>query len=56
MTALPAALADKIDVSRETRQRLETYVALVEKWQPRINLVSPKSLPDIWMRHVWDSA
>ena len=56
MTALPAALADKIDVSRETGQRLETYVALVEKWQPRINLVSPKSIPDIWMRHVWDSA
>ncbi len=56
MTAVPAALAGRIDVSRETMQRLETYVALVEKWQPRINLVSPNSLPDIWMRHVWDSA
>ena len=56
MTSVPAALAGRIDVSRETMQRLETYVALVEKWQPRINLVSPNSLPDIWMRHVWDSA
>ena len=56
MTAMPAALAGKIDVSRETMQRLEAYVVLVEKWQPRINLVSPKSLPDIWTRHVWDSA
>ena len=56
MTAVPAALAGKIDVSRETLQRLTTYVALVEKWQRRINLVSPNSLPDIWTRHVWDSA
>ncbi|MEC8642456.1 MAG: 16S rRNA (guanine(527)-N(7))-methyltransferase RsmG [Pseudomonadota bacterium] len=35
---------------------LETYVALVETWQQRVNLVSPASLPDIWMRHIWDSA
>ena len=56
MTELPAALAGRIDVSRETMRQLEIYVALVEKWQPRINLVSPNSLPDIWMRHVWDSA
>jgi len=53
---IPAHIAAQLDVSRETMRKLETYVALVEKWQPRVNLVSPASLPDIWMRHVWDSA
>ena len=53
---VPAALAATLDVSRETMRRLETYVALVEKWQPRVNLVSPASLTDIWNRHIWDSA
>ena len=53
---VPAPLAAMLDVSRETMHRLETYVGLVETWQPRVNLVSPASLPDIWMRHVWDSA
>jgi 16S rRNA (guanine527-N7)-methyltransferase len=44
------------DVSRETFERLEAYVALVQKWNPRINLVSKISLDDIWDRHIWDSA
>ena len=53
---LPEALARQIDVSRETMDRLAAYVALVEKWQQRVNLVSASTLPDIWMRHIWDSA
>ena len=53
---IAAQIPAQIDVSRETMCQLETYVGLVEKWQPRVNLVSPASLPDIWMRHVWDSA
>ncbi len=53
---IPEGIAVKLDVSRETMSRLESYVALVEKWQPRVNLVSPASLPDIWTRHIWDSA
>ena len=53
---LPEALAGQIDVSRETMDRLAAYVALVEKWQQRVNLVSASTLPDIWMRHIWDSA
>ncbi len=52
----PEALAGQIDVSRETMDRLAAYVALVEKWQQRVNLVSASTLPDIWMRHIWDSA
>ncbi|EDP62890.1 phosphoenolpyruvate carboxykinase [alpha proteobacterium BAL199] len=35
--------------------RLAAYVALLVKWQARINLVAPASLPDVWSRHVLDS-
>lgn len=44
------------DVSRETLDRLDAYVSLVKKWNPKINLVSKKSIEDIWARHVRDSA
>jgi len=53
---LPPSLVERLDVSRETMDRLSAYVALVEKWQKRVNLVSASTLPDIWMRHIWDSA
>ncbi|TXH39274.1 MAG: 16S rRNA (guanine(527)-N(7))-methyltransferase RsmG [Rhodospirillaceae bacterium] len=47
-------------VSRETcalwRARLETYAALLVKWQKAINLVGPATLPDLWRRHMLDSA
>jgi 16S rRNA (guanine527-N7)-methyltransferase len=44
------------DVSRETMARLERHLALLEKWNPRINLVSKATLPDAWSRHFADSA
>lgn len=37
-------------------EKLETYHALLEKWQKAINLVSSKSLPESWHRHFIDSA
>ena len=43
-------------VSRETASRLTEFVALVRKWQRAENLVSTKTLPMIWHRHVADSA
>jgi 16S rRNA (guanine527-N7)-methyltransferase len=43
-------------VSRETVQRLEAYAELLVRWQKRINLVSPATLPDLWRRHMIDSA
>lgn len=43
-------------VSRETLERLEIYDALLKKWQRKINLVGPKTLPDSWERHFLDSA
>ncbi|WP_370302006.1 16S rRNA (guanine(527)-N(7))-methyltransferase RsmG [Pseudooceanicola sp.] len=51
----PGKLAG-LDVSRETMARLEAYAALVRKWNPRINLVSRKSLDALWERHIADSA
>lgn len=42
-------------VSRETFERLESYVALLEKWNPAINLVSKSTLTDVWNRHIYDS-
>lgn len=44
------------DVSRETLERLQGYVALLEKWNPRINLVARSTLSQVWQRHFVDSA
>lgn len=45
-----------LNVSRETRVRLETFVALLERWNRSINLIARSSLPHVWERHVLDSA
>lgn len=42
-------------VSRETQERLQAFVALLEKWNPRINLVSSGDMVHVWERHVRDS-
>jgi 16S rRNA (guanine527-N7)-methyltransferase len=44
------------NVSRETMARLKLLVGLLEEWSARHNLVSAKSLTEVWRRHVWDSA
>jgi len=45
-----------LNVSRETEEKLEIYVSLLEKWQQRINLISSKTLPFVWQRHILDCA
>jgi len=47
---------DALNVSRETLDKLQAYADLLEKWQRRINLVSKSTLPDLWVRHMIDSA
>ncbi|MFD1511610.1 16S rRNA (guanine(527)-N(7))-methyltransferase RsmG [Lacimonas salitolerans] len=47
--------AQHSNVSRETMDRLVRYVDLLEKWNPRINLVGKSTLKDAWTRHVVDS-
>ncbi len=34
--------------------RLKAYVDVLTNWNARHNLVSAKSLDDVWRRHVWD--
>ena len=43
-------------VPRETLAKLERYGALLVEWQERMNLVGPSTLPDLWQRHLRDSA
>lgn len=39
----------------ETCQGLESFAALLQKWQPAQNLVSRETLDNLWSRHVRDS-
>lgn len=43
------------DVSRETLERLDIYVRLLEQWNPKINLIGKSTLGEIWRRHIRDS-
>ena len=45
-----------LNVSRETSDRLRLLVELLNKWNPRINLVSKSTLDEVWTRHILDSA
>ena len=56
-----SASADKLQalalcpVSRETEQRLDRLVDLLRRWQTIKNLVGPRTLDEVWMRHIADS-
>lgn len=54
MTAVPT-MPKGLDVSRETRERLERYADILLRWNQKINLVSPHDLPHLWSRHIADS-
>lgn len=51
-----AWLIAKLDVSRETLEKLEAYAAIVCEGQKTQNLVSASTLPLFWSRHIVDSA
>ncbi|MDE0058369.1 MAG: 16S rRNA (guanine(527)-N(7))-methyltransferase RsmG [Defluviicoccus sp.] len=51
----PEACAAALNVSRETLERLEAYVALLRRWQRRRNLIGRGTEADIWRRHILDS-
>ena len=52
----PAEFAAQTNVSRETLARLKAYADLLNDWNARHNLVSARSLEEVWPRHFWDSA
>jgi len=49
------AVQEITGVTDEVLARLEAYVALLGKWQAKINLVGRDSLKDAWRRHILDS-
>jgi 16S rRNA (guanine527-N7)-methyltransferase len=52
----PEEFAAAVPVSRETLDRLKRYAELLADWNTRHNLVSDRSLADVWKRHFLDSA
>jgi len=52
----PAAFQTQTGVSRETLMRLEANVELLTAWNRRINLIGPRTIRDVWRRHILDSA
>ncbi len=49
-------LQAELDLSDGVMERLQTYADLLIKWQPKINLVGPDTIVDLWQRHMLDSA
>lgn len=56
MSFTPEDFASRVDVSRETLDRLKAYADMLLDWNSRHNLVAKSTLPDLWQRHMWDSA
>ena len=51
-----ARFADRFGLDTTNLQQFDIYAALLRKWQRTINLVSPKTIDSLWLRHFWDSA
>ncbi len=45
----------EIDVPRETAARLDAFVALLTRWNTRINLTAERDEAALWQRHILDS-
>jgi 16S rRNA (guanine527-N7)-methyltransferase len=52
----PEEFRTQTSVSQETLARLKAYADLLVDWNARHNLVAKSTLPDLWQRHMWDSA
>jgi 16S rRNA (guanine527-N7)-methyltransferase len=51
-----AKIKRQLGVPRETIERLEAFVALLEEENERQNLISRTTFANIWQRHILDSA
>jgi 16S rRNA (guanine527-N7)-methyltransferase len=56
MTEAPELDLGGLSVSRETFAALKQLEDLIRRWNPTVNLVSKSTLPDLWNRHIVDSA
>lgn len=52
----PEDFATRTHVSQKTLGQLKAYAGLLDDWNARHNLVAKSTLPDLWHRHMWDSA
>ncbi|MGX7745761.1 16S rRNA (guanine(527)-N(7))-methyltransferase RsmG [Rhodopseudomonas parapalustris] len=55
LNADKAAALKLVPISPEVEARLNAYVALLQQWQAKTNLVAPSTLPQLWTRHIADS-
>lgn len=44
------------EILKKSQPELQKFADLVLKWQQTVNLIAPSTIPDIWGRHVVDSA
>ena len=54
-TDLRARVLIEHNVSRETAETLDLYVAQLKRWQTVKNLVGPATLSEVWHRHIADA-
>jgi 16S rRNA (guanine527-N7)-methyltransferase len=50
------SVVDALNLGAEAQDKLRLFQDLVEKWNPRINLVAKSTIGDLWQRHIEDSA
>lgn len=55
IAATAEVILDRFDVSRVSRERIEIYVDLLLTWQRRINLIGPRTVQQVWERHILDA-
>ncbi len=51
----PEDVVRATDVSRETLSQIHAYLAVLDHWRERINLIGPGEARHLWRRHVLDS-
>jgi 16S rRNA (guanine527-N7)-methyltransferase len=52
----PSEFQAQTGVSQETLARLKAYADILAYWNARHNLVAKSTMPELWQRHMWDSA
>ena len=52
---IPDDVLARLNVSRESLTKIETYVDLLLNWQTKINLIGPSTVETVWQRHILDA-